>query len=149
MKLRIRFVIFALVLAATSGMIVPYLNAESCKNADLHGQYSFVASGTVNGQPYATAGQTIYHGDGTAEGVIQASLGGNVYPLARWQATYTVSPMATDSGETVCVITKAITIPSYGGLVINFFITASSDFKQLRFIATDSATTVSGTAAKE
>jgi hypothetical protein len=149
MKLRIRFVIFVLVLAATSGMIVPYLNAESCKNADLHGQYSFVASGTVNGQPYATAGQTIYHGDGTAEGVIQVSLGGNVLPVATWTATYTASPMATNSGATVCVITKAITIPAYGGLVVNFFITAGADFKQLRFIATDAGTTVSGTATKE
>ena len=51
-----------------SGMLVPGLSAEDCSNADLRGSYSFSASGTVTGMPFATAGQTLYNGDGPADG---------------------------------------------------------------------------------
>jgi hypothetical protein len=149
MKLKIRSIYFVLALAASSGAITQRLQAEACNISNLHGQYSFVASGTINGQPYASAGQTIYHGDGTAEGVIQVSIGGNVYPVATWTATYTATATPTDSGATVCVVTKRITIPAYGGLVANFFVTASGDFKQLHFIATDTGSTITGTATRE
>jgi hypothetical protein len=136
-----------------SGMIVPHLSAQQCSNSDLQGAYSFVVSGTFAGESFAAAGQTVYEGNGNASGVIQASVGGTVYPAAPWTATYSVSPMTTGGGQTVCVINKTITIPSYGPLTVSFFITAGDGFKELRFIATASnattSLTISGTARKQ
>ena len=134
-----------------TGMILPHLKAEECSNADLHGEYSFVASGTLNGTPFATAGQTIYNGDGTASGVIQASALGAVGPTTTWTATYSVTSMKTGGGQPVCVLNKTITIS--GGPTVSFFGTASADFKELRFIVTafNGTTTnvaISGTARK-
>ncbi len=133
--------------------IVPHLHAQQCSNFDLRGSYSFVASGTFSGASFATAGQTIYDGNGNASGVIQASVGGKVYPAAPWTATYTVTPMQTGGGQTVCVFNKTITIDSYGPLTVSFFGTASDGYKELRFIATGSnattSLTISGTARKE
>ena len=112
-----------------SGMILPHLKAEECSNAALHGEYSFVASGTLNGTPFATAGQTIYNGDGTADGVIQASLGGTVYPEAPWKATYNITQKVTGAGQIVCALQKTVTIDSYGPLTVSFFGTAGDDFR--------------------
>jgi hypothetical protein len=135
-----------------SGMILPHLKAESCSNADLHGEYSFIASGTLNGTPFATAGQTVYNGDGTADGVIQASALGTIGQATTWTATYSVSAMLTPGGKTVCVLNKTITIKD--GPTVSFFGTASAGFQELRFIVTafNGATTniaVSGTARKQ
>ena len=138
-----------LALAAVSCMIVPRIEAEQCQNSDLNGHYSFLVSGTFQGQPFAASGQTLYHGDGTAEGVIQASVGGEILPVASWTATYSLSQMKTDTGGTVCVLTKTITVKDYGPLTISFFGSAGDDFKELRFITTDSGTTISGTARKQ
>jgi hypothetical protein len=129
-----------------SGMIAPHVNAQ-CLNADLQGAYSFEASGTFNGLPFAAAGQTLYDGNGGAEGVIQASSGGTVYPPALWTATYSVSSMTTNSGQTLCVLNKTITIPDYG-MTISFFGTGGANFGELRFIATAAGSTISGTARK-
>ena len=131
-----------------SGMIVPHLSAQSCLNVHLQGAYSFEASGTFKGLPFAAAGQTLYDGFGQAEGVIQASSGGTVYPPALWTATYSLSPMTTTGGSTVCVLTKTITIPSYG-LTVSFFGSAGDGFRELRFIATTYGGTFSGTAKKQ
>jgi hypothetical protein len=144
-------------LASLAGMlilsIVPHLNAQQCSNSDLRGAYSFVASGTFAGASFAAAGQTIYDGNGNAAGVIQASVGGTVYPAAPWTATYSMTPMLTGGGQTVCVLTKTITINSYGPLTVSFFGTAGDNSKELRFIATGSnattSLTISGTARKE
>ena len=130
------------------------LNAQDrCSDADLHGAYSFVVSGTFAGEPFAAAGQTIYDGNGNASGVIQASVGGTVYPTAPWTATYSFSPMQTGEGQTVCVLKKTMTIDSYGPLTMSFFGTSGDDYKELRFIATGSnattSLTISGTARKE
>jgi hypothetical protein len=57
--------------------------------------------------------------------------------------------MKTDTGGTVCVLTKTITVKDYGPLTISFFGSAGDDFKELRFITTDSGTTISGTARKQ
>jgi hypothetical protein len=63
--------------------LAPQVRAgDGCSVADLKGDYSFVLSGTVVGAnapglptgPFAAAGETIYNGDGTADGVIQVSL---------------------------------------------------------------------------
>jgi hypothetical protein len=144
-------------LASLAGMlilsIVPHLNAQQCSNSDLRGAYSFVASGIFAGASFAAAGQTIYDGNGNAAGVIQASVGGTVYPAAPWTATYSMTPMLTGGGQTVCVLTKTITINSYGPLTVSFFGTAGDNSKELRFIATGSnattSLTISGTARKE
>jgi len=124
---------------------------DECSNSSMRGQYSFVASGTVGGAPFATAGYGIYDGRGNVQGVIQASLNGNVLPATGWSGTYAVSSMTvgtTTEGPTVCVLNKTITIPGYK-LVVSFFVTAADRFKELRFIATTAGTTVSGTATKE
>ncbi len=131
-----------------AGMILPHLSAQPCNNSDLEGAYSFDVSGTFNGLPFAAAGQTLYGGNGEAQGIIQASSGGTVLPPAFWKATYSLSPQTTPEGMTVCVLTKTISIPSYG-LTISFFGTAGDDFKELRFIATTSGSTISGTARKQ
>jgi hypothetical protein len=141
-----KLVIYATMLIPS--MMVSHLNAQACFNGNLRGAYSFEASGTLAGSPFAAAGQTLYDGAGQADGVIQASVGGTVYPPALWTATYSVGPMATASGQTVCVFTKTITIPSYG-MTISFFGTAGSGFTTLRFIATTSGATISGTAQKQ
>ena len=129
------------------GMFVPHLNAQACSSYSLTGQYSFEASGTFGGSPFAAAGQTIYHGDGTADGVIQASVNGTVYPAVGWTAQYSLTPMTAGlaPGEYVCVLNKTITVPAYG-LTISFFGTAGDGVKALRFIVT-AACSATGTAA--
>jgi len=130
------------------GSILPGLKADECSSADLRGDYSFVVSGTLNGSPFAATGETIYNGDGTAEGVIQASVGGTVYPPAPWTAKYSLSLMTAGGGQTVCVLNKTITIPDYG-MQVSFFGSAGDNFKELRFIATTPGSTISGTARKQ
>ena len=142
-----KLAIYATMLIAS--MTASHLNAQQqCFNGNLQGAYSFEASGTLNGSPFAAAGQTLYDGNGHAEGVIQASVGGTVYPPALWTATYSFGPMATSSSLTICVLTKTMTIPSYG-ITISFFGTAGEGFTSLRFIATTSGATISGTAKKQ
>jgi hypothetical protein len=114
---------------------------DGCSNADLQGTYSFVASGTYDSSPFAAAGQTTYDGNGNAAGLIQFSNGGVVTPLLSWSGTYIVDTKN-------CTATKTIEIPALS-LTIDFFITAGDNFKELRFIATDSGTTISGTARKQ
>ena len=72
--------------------------------------------------PFATAGQTIYNGDGTASGVIQVSALGAVGPSTTWTATCNVTAMSTGGGKTVCVLNKTITIKD--GPTMSFFGTA-------------------------
>jgi hypothetical protein len=126
--------------------LAPQMRASGeCSAADLKGDYSFVASGTINVPglpvgPFAAAGKTHYHGDGTADGVIQVSLNGNQL-FSKWNATYTV-----DSSS--CTITKTITLEA-NGVKLDFFITAGDDFRELRFIATDPGTAITGTARKQ
>jgi hypothetical protein len=127
--------------------VAPQVRAgDECSVADLRGDYSFILSGTIvnvpglPAGPFAAAGRTTYLGDGTAYGVIQASLDGG--PLfSNWTATYTVSP-------STCTFTKAITLhPS--GVTLNYFITAGDDFRELRFVDTDMGTAITGTARKQ
>jgi hypothetical protein len=126
--------------------LAPQVRADSpCSNADLKGDYSFVASGTINVPglpvgPFAAAGMTHYHGDGTADGVIQVSLNGNQL-FSKWTATYSVDP-------STCAITKTITLEA-NGVKLDFFITAGDDFRELRLIATDPGTAITGTARKQ
>jgi hypothetical protein len=124
---------------------------DGCLDGLLHGQYSFVVSGTLNGAPFAAAGQTIYDGVGNAQGVIQASSNGTIFPATSWTATYSLKSMSTTptpGGPTVCVLNKTITIPAYNNLQVSFFGTASGDYAELRFIATTPTSTLSGTAKK-
>jgi hypothetical protein len=153
--------VFASVLLA--GFAQSRLHAAECSNQDLRGVYSFVASGTFGGAPFATAGQTTYGGNGTASGWIQIDLNGNILPAPKsgaapapgsWTATYTVDP-------STCMATKTITLasdPAFGplsGAWLSFFITAGSDFKELRFLLTNTSlgmpagTVISGTARKQ
>jgi len=131
--------------------LVAQANAQDgCSNADLRGVYSFVVSGTFGSSPFAAAGQTTYDGKGGVTGLIQISVGGNVSPVLPWGGTYTVNPED-------CTTTKTAVIPGapYGPggspvtLTVHFFITAGYDFTELRFIATDPGTTISGTARKQ
>ena len=119
--------------------IVPPAHAEECSNADLRGLYSFVASGTLGGSPFATAGQTLYNGTGGVTGLIQISVNGNVTSVIPWSGTYNVNPD--------CTITKTGVVPGFPTL--HFFVTAGDNFKELRFIATNPGTTISGTARKQ
>jgi|SRR5579872_1610131 len=131
-------------------VLVPHARAEDqCFNGSMRGQYSFVASGTFGGAPFAAAGYGIYDGEGHVQGVIQASSNGNVNPAAAWTGTYAVKPMTTGGGETVCVVTKTITIPGYNNLAVSFFVTAAHSFRELRFIATTPGATITGSASKE
>lgn len=132
-----------------AGMLIaisaPQVKAQSiCFASNLQGVYSFVASGTFGSAGFAAAGQTIYDGNGSANGVIQISLGGTVTPVIPWTATYTVNPD--------CTATKAMTIPGLGPngapLTVHFFITAGNGFNELRFIATDATTVISGSARR-
>jgi hypothetical protein len=128
--------------------LVPSLHAQEdfhtqdqCSNADLHGVYSFVASGTMAGVgAFATAGQTKYDGNGKAKGLIQISLNGNVTAVTPWTGSYSVNPSN-------CTVAKTVSIPGIG--TVHFFGTAGDRFKELRFIATDSGTAISGTARKQ
>lgn len=146
------FAIFTTVLIS---VLTPQMRAQDqdeCSNGSMRGQYSFVASGTVNGSLFATTGYGIYDGHGNVQGVIQASLNGNVLPATGWSGTYKVSAMTagtTSGGPTVCVLNKTIIIPAYNNLAVGFFVTAAKGFRDLRFIATTLGTTVSGTATKE
>ncbi len=133
--------------------LAPQVRAgDGCSVADLNGDYSFVLSGTVVGAnapglptgPFAAAGETIYHGDGYAEGVIQVSVnGGQLY--SKWTATYTPN---TTSSPSTCSFTKAITLKATG-TTATYFITAGDDFKELRFVEIDSGTVITGTARKQ
>src|SRR5579864_1043044 len=88
--------------------MAPMIHGQvQCSTANLRGLYSFVASGTLGGQPFATAGQTMYEGNGNVSGLIQISLNGNVTPLLKWTGTYTIDP------ET-CVVNKEAVIPGIG-----------------------------------
>ncbi len=133
-----RITIFASMLLC--GMM-PQIRAEGqCSNADLRGVYSFVVSGTMGGGAFAAAGQTTYDGNGHAAGLIQISLNGSVTSVIPWTGTYTVNP---DN----CTVTKTADIP--GVATVHFFITEGDRFNELRFIATDPGTALSGTAAKQ
>ena len=112
-----------------------------CSNADLKGVYSFVASGTFGGQAFATAGQTTYDGQGKAGGLIQVSLNGAVTSVREWTGVYTVD---TDT----CTVTKTANISGGDFPPIQFFVTASDGFRELRFIATNPGAAISGTARK-
>jgi hypothetical protein len=145
--------LFAHTVLIIAGTLVPGLKASDCSNGELRGAYSFLASGTVNGMPFATTGQTLYNGDGTAAGIIQASIGGALFggpnsPPVPWTATYSLTTMQVGGGKTVCVLNKTITVPAWK-LEISFFGTAGDDFRELRFITTTPTTTVSGTARKQ
>jgi hypothetical protein len=137
-----KFAIFAGMLIAIG---MPQVKAQSiCFASNLQGVYSFVASGTFGGAGFAAAGQTIYDGNGGATGVIQISLGGTVTPILPWTGTYIVNAD--------CTATKALTVPGLGPngtpLTVHFFITAGNGFNELRFIATDATTVISGTARR-
>ena len=126
--------------------LAPQVRAgDGCSVADLKGDYSFVVSGTLNASsglpagPFAAAGKTTYHGDGAADGVIQISLNGTQVS-SPWSATY-----AVDSSD--CTFTKAITLQVGGTL--HFFITVGDDFRELRFVGTDTGTAITGTARKQ
>jgi hypothetical protein len=132
--------------------VVPQVNAEDgCSNADLRGVYSFVASGTFGGSPFAAAGQTTYDGSGNAAGLIQISLNGAILPSAApstWTALYKVDP-------STCTATKTINLPTdsslgpLSGAHLPFFITAGAGFSELRFIATAPGATITGSARKQ
>ncbi|MBV9744586.1 MAG: hypothetical protein JO099_12575 [Acidobacteriia bacterium] len=122
------------------GTIVPALSAADCSNADLHGGYSFVASGALNSATFATVGQTTYDGKGNMTGLIQISLNGNVTPVIKWTGSYSVDPEN-------CTITKTAQIPGVG--TVHFFVTAGAGFQELRFMATDTGAVISGTARKQ
>jgi hypothetical protein len=122
---------------------------EECSVADLTGAYSFEVSGTSSGLPFAASGVCIYDGNGSVDGVIQASVGGTIYPPAALTATYDVSLMAAGGGKTACVITKTIVVPAYGNLKVSFFGTAGDHFKETRWIATTPGYTVTVTARKQ
>ncbi len=113
---------------------------DRCSNADLRGVYSFVASGTFGTAPFATAGRTMYDGHGTVEGVIQVSVNGDLTPRLDWSGTYTMDPAT-------CTATKTANIPGLGA--VNFFVTFGDGFKELRFSATNTGATISGTARKQ
>lgn len=132
-----RLAIFATLLIC--GM-VPQLTAAECSNANLRGVYSFVASGTLGSAAFATAGQTTYEGNGNVTGLIQISLNGSVTPVLAWSGTYTVDPNN-------CTATKTAHIPGVG--TVHFFVTAGADFKELRFMASDAGTAITGTARKQ
>lgn len=136
---------FAILAGLLLAIGMPVVKAQGiCFASNLQGYYSFVASGTFGGAGFAAAGNTLYDGNGGATGVIQASVGGTVTPVIPWTATYTVNPD--------CTATKAMTIPGLGpngsALTIHFFITAGNNFTELRFIATDATTVISGTARR-
>ena len=57
--------------------------------------------------------------------------------------------MSTAGEQTVCVLTKTITVPAYNNLQVSFFVTAGDAFKELRFIATTPGATISGTATRK
>jgi hypothetical protein len=140
----------AVLCALFSAVLAPHVQAQDeCSNGSMRGQYSFVASGTFGGAPFAAAGYGIYDGHGNVQGVIQTSSNGNVNPAAGWTGTYAVKPMTTGGEQTVCVVTKTITIPAYNNLAVSFFVTAADAFKELRFIATTPGATITGTASKE
>jgi hypothetical protein len=120
--------------------LVPQLIAAECSNADLRGVYSFVASGTLGSASFATAGQTTYEGNGNVTGLIQISLNGSVTPVLAWSGTYTVDPNN-------CTATKTAVIPGIG--TVHFFVTAGDSFKELRFMATDAGSAITGTARKQ
>jgi hypothetical protein len=140
-----KLAIFATLLA---GGLVPQLHAQTqwCTAANLVGVYSFVASGAViNVQglptgPFAAAGRTVYDGNGNASGVIEISLNGTIVS-STWHGTYVVDPAS-------CTATKSITL-DVNGATLHFFITAGDAFNELRFLATDTGTAISGTARKQ
>jgi len=134
--------------------LAPEVRADNgCSNADLQGAYSFLVFGTVSannplglaaGAAFVAAGRTIYEGNGKAHGVIRMSLDGTITDLLNWSADYALDP-------STCTLTKTITIESgpYAGAQLHFFGSAGDDFKELRFITTDTGTAISGTARKQ
>ena len=127
--------------------LAPQVRAhDDCSVGDLKGDYSFILSGSNISDsslpvgPFAAAGKTTYNGDGTAYGVIQASLTGGQL-ASGWTATYKVSSLAP------CTFTKTITLDVGGTL--NYFITVGDDFRELRFVDTDKGTSITGTARKQ
>jgi hypothetical protein len=145
-----RFMFFCSVLMSIS-IMAPKAWADdeyACSNADLRGLYIFVASGTVTGTNpdglppgvFVATGKTVYDGNGKASGLIEVSLNGTIVASA-WQAAYDVDPSN-------CTGTKALT-PDVSGKTVHFSITFGDDFRELRFIATDAGTAISGTARKQ
>ena len=81
-----------IITAMLISVVVPEIRAQdSCSNSNMRGQYSFVASGTFGGAPFAAAGYGIYDGHGNVQGVIQTSSNGNVNPATGWTGTYSVN----------------------------------------------------------
>lgn len=135
--------------AILAGMLIvisaPQMKAQGiCFASHLQGTYSFVASGTFGGAGFAATGYGTYDGNGAVTGVIQASLGGSVSPVLPWTGSYVVN--------TDCTATKTITVPGLGPngtpLTVHFFITAASAFSELRFIATDPTSVITGNARR-
>ncbi len=140
----------AFLIALFSSVMASQVRAQDeCSNSSIRGQYSFVLSGTFGGAPFAATGLGVYDGHGNVQGVIQASSNGNINPATGWSGTYVVKPMTAGGGQTVCVLTKTLTVPGYNNLVVSFFVTAADSFKELRFLATSPGATLSGTARKE
>src|SRR5688572_22466076 len=96
---------------------------DRCSVSDLRGVYSFVAAGTMGGNPFGSAGQTTYDGRGGAAGVIQISVNGNALPRLDWHGPYAVDPVT-------CTATKTANIDGVGS--VDFFITFGDGFKELR-----------------
>jgi hypothetical protein len=140
MKLKKQMKKLALFAGTLSLGIAPQLSAAACSNADLHGAYSFVASGTFGSAAFATAGQSVFDGNGGVTGVIRISLNGTVTPVIAWTGRYSVDP---DD----CTIAKTADIPGVG--TVHFFMTIGAAFRELRFITTDPTTTISGTARRQ
>ncbi len=135
--------------AILAGMLIaigaPQVRAEGiCFASHLQGTYSFVASGTFGGAGFAAAGYGTYDGNGNVNGVIQASIGGAVSAVLPWTGSYVVN--------SDCTATKTITVPGLGPngttATVHFFITAGNAFNELRFIATDPTTVISGNARR-
>jgi hypothetical protein len=150
---------FACILLA--GIAQSRLLAQQCSNGDLKGVYSFVASGTFGGVPFAVVGQTTYEGNGNASGWIQIDNNGAILPALQqgaaaapgsWTASYSVDP-------STCMATKIVTLDStfgtLSGAKLYFFITAGSAFRELRFLLTNTSlgmpagTAITGTARKQ
>ena len=128
------------------GGVLSHVNAqEGCSAANLRGIYSFVASGAIvnvpgfPAGPFVAAGRTVYDGNGGAQGEIQISLNGNIV-VDTWHGTYSVDPAT-------CSATKTIKLDTVGA-ALHFYITVGAYFQELRFIATDSGTAISGTARR-
>ena len=116
-------------------------SSGSCSNAILNGSYGFAIEGWTFGSsvvPFADSGQLAADGAGRLSGADTASAGGTI-----------IDRVLSGSYQVNSDCSGSLLLRDSIGDTAHFYLTASSDGRQARFIQTDSGTVISGAAHRQ